>query len=717
MKKKIAMITVCFFVAAGTTTAQTNKQLTNFEDTTLVLKEVTVKSSLPKTRVKGDAMRTLVNGTILEKAGTATDVLNRIPQLKAEKDGGVEVFGRGNAEVYINGRKVHDLKELSRIQSDQIKAVDVVQNPGARYAANVKAVVRITLKKAKGDGFGFVDGAEVGYKYDAKITNNLDLNYRKGGLDITGSFWCGYDKTHKSVQTNELTYYVGKDKFKGYSSQNSKLKWSGLSPQLQVNYMFDENHAIGGYYKFDDRPYQAWSGLLNTDIHKNGTFDERSESQIGQSVTFKKHIFNAYYNGKVGKMGIDFNIDGVFDHTDDNNGTNEKTITTDGTEVMHDVDNLTQSKNRFWATKLIFSYPIWKGNLSIGGEYSHNSRTDAYSFTSKETLPVKATDTHIKESATAGFVEYGRSFGKLYAQVGVRYEYLNTGYFEFGERQEDMSRKYGDWFPTVVVSMPIGKMQLSISYRKDIDRPDYSQLTNSTIYINRYTYQAGNPYLKPTYTSNLSFNAAYHAFNLMVNYGHTKDVVTLLTEHYPGSDDPTLNLIHPVNGDKGYDKWVINPSYRPTIGKWHPMWSVGLILQNYKTLTATGNEMTMNHPFWQFVWNNDVELPAHFRINAYAQMTTKGDYDNFRMTKNNLNIGLGIQRDFNLKTLGSLTADIRCYDLFNTSKTSVTIFGSRELTQYNPGRRFLSLDLTWKFNEARSKYRGTGAGKSQKERL
>ena len=140
-----------------------------------------------------DAMRTIVTGSILEKAGKGVDVLNRIPQLKADKDGSVEVFGRGNAEVYINGRKVMDLKELSRIQSDQIKTVDVIQNPGARYAANVKAVVRITLKKAKGDGFGFVNSAEVGYKYAGKVTNNLDLNYRKGGLDITASFWCGDD--------------------------------------------------------------------------------------------------------------------------------------------------------------------------------------------------------------------------------------------------------------------------------------------------------------------------------------------------------------------------------------------------------------------------------------------------------------------------------------------------------------------------------------------
>lgn len=716
MIEKMTLAAICM-MTSGAAFAQNEKSMTNFEDTTMTLQEVTVKSTLPKTRVKGDAMRTIINGTILEKAGTATDVLNRIPQLKADKDGGVEVFGRGNAEVYINGRKVQDLKELSRLQSDQIKTVDVVQNPGARYAASVKAVVRIILKKSKGDGFSFVDKAGTAYKYGPNVTNNLDLNYRKGGFDITGSFWAGYDHSYKSLQTNEMTYYVGESLYTGNSDQNSRLEWKAWSPQLQVNYMLDENHSFGAYYKFDNRPYQVWGGVLNTDMYFNGKFDERSESQIHQKTTFKKHIFNAYYNGKVGKLGIDLNIDGVFDHSDDTNGTDEKTTKAEGMAAHHKVDNFTWSKNRFWAAKLIFSYPIWEGNLSFGGEYSHNNRSDVYSFSSEENLPVKATDTNIKEAATAGFIEYGRRFGKLYAQLGVRYEYLNTGYYEFGVKQEEMSRKYGDWFPTASLSMPIGKMQLSLSYRRDIDRPAYSQLTNSTIYINRYTYQAGNPYLRPTYTSNLVLNAAYQAFNLVLHYSHTKDVVTMLTEHYPGSDDPMLNLIHPVNGEKGYDKWIVNPSYRPTIGKWHPMWSVGFIKQNYKTLVATGDEMTMNHPFWQFVWNNDVELPAHFRLNAYTQLTTKGDYDNFRMTENTLNIGMGVQRDFNLKALGSLTADLRCNDIFNTAKSGYTIYGNRELTCCNPGRRFFSLDLVWKFNEARSKYRGTGAGKEQKARL
>ena len=76
-----------------------------------------------------------------------------------------------------------------------------------------------------------------------------------------------------------------------------------------------------------------------------------------------------------------------------------------------------------------------------------------------------------------------------------------------------------------------------------------------------------------------------------------------------------------------------------------------------------------------------------------------------------------MQRDFNLRRLGQLTLDVRCVDLFNTNKTDATIYGIRELTVHNPARRTFLIYLTWKFNEARSKYRGSGAGEKQKARM
>ena len=683
----------------------------------LLLGEVVVKSQLPKTHVKGEAMRTTVEGTILEKAGTVTDALARVPSLEAQRDGAVKVLGRGDAEVYINGRKVQDMSELSRLRSDQIQHIDVIQNPGARYAASTKAVVRIQLKKAQGDGFSFLENLNGMYQYGTTIANNLDVNYRTGGLDITASFWCGRYGHAKMLQENNLFYYVGPDKYEEVITQNGKNIWKGWSPQLQVNYMVNENHCFGAFYKYDRHPGADFSDKFITNNYQNGELTEYSESDITQNDRFRKHIFNAYYNGKVGSLGIDLNIDGLFDKTSVPGSTFEKTTIVGDESFTRSIESNTNSANNFWASKLILSYPVWQGNLSVGGEYSHNHRTDAYSYTATESVPVKATDTEINESSTAGFVEFGRRFGLVFAQVGLRYEHIKNDYYNFNEREDEVCRDYGDWFPTAVISAPVGKVQLSLSYRRDIQRPNYSSLTSSTVYINRYSYQSGNPYLKPTYTHSLVFNAAYKWMNLMVNYARIKDSETMSTEPFPGSDDPMVSLVRPINSKEDYNQLIIMPSLSPVFGCWHPTWRVFSIFQNYKTPCADGTTLTLNHPMLQLSWMNIIELPKDIRLSLDVDWVSRGDYNNFRLTKTRFYSGIGVQKDISLHRCGTLTVDFRCMDIFNTNKTSAIIFGLRELTTGNPARRTFMLDLTWKFNSASSKYRGTGAGEKQKARM
>ena len=721
----VLAITVMMCTAAFAQNDSLSVDTTLWYNQTHYLEGIVVKSSLPKTRAKGDAMRTTVAGTILEKAGTLSDVLSKIPSLEAERDGAVKVIGRGDAEVYINGRRVQDMKELSRLRSDQIQHVDVVQNPGARYAASTKAVVRITLKKAQGEGFSFQDNLEGIYQYGHTLTNNIDVNYRTGGLDITASLWAGRYGHAKSLQENTLTYYAGPDMIEGVSTQESKNIWKGWSPQLQVNYMVDENHSLGAFYKYDRHPGSDFNSMFYTDSYENSIFKERSESHITQEDKFVKHIFNAYYNGKVGQLSIDLNIDGLFDDTQSPGNTNEVTTDAGGSPVNRSIESNTISSNNFWATKLIFGYPVWKGNLSLGGEYSYNHRTDAYDFKATDAVPVKTTDTEINEKSAAVFAEYGRQFGKVFAQVGLRYEHLTNNYFNFGKKEDEVCRDYGDWFPTAVISAPVGKMQFSLSYCRDIERPPYANLTSSTVYINRYTYQSGNPYLRPTYTHSVVLNTAYKWMNLTLNYGRIKDALTMSTEPYPGSTDPFISLVRHINSQDDYDRLTVIASARPTINfqlstfnlKWHPTWSVVAMFQNYKSPTATGEVITLSQPWFNGSWRNTIELPHDLRLNADIEWATKGDYNNFHITKPRFVGSLGLQKDFNLRHLGLLTADLRCIDIFNINKTDAVIYGYRDLTVHNPARRTFVLNVTWKFNEARSKYRGSGAGDKQKARM
>ena len=526
-----------------------------------------------------------------------------------------------------------------------------------------------------------------------------------------------------------MLYYVGPNQVTGHSTQEIRHPWHAWSPQLQLNYMVNENHTFGAYYKYDRTPSGETKGDYLTDMFENGILTEHSASYIWQDESIKKHIFNVYYNGKVGQLGIDLNIDGLFDDTKTPGSTTEQTTLVSAAPVNRTIESNTNSANNFWASKLIFSYPILKGNLSVGGEYSYNHRTDAYTFQASDYVPVKATDTEINEKSAAAFVEYGRQFGKVFAQAGLRYEHLTNDYFDFGKRQDEVCRNYGDWFPTATISAPIGKMQLSLSYRRDIQRPAYSNLTSSTIYVNRYTYQSGNPYLKPTYNHSLVLNAAYQWVNMTVEYGRMKNSVTMSTEPFPGSEDPLVSLVRPINSADDYNQFELSLSARPTIGCWHPMWYAFTVFQNYKSRRASPSpsqggdvehreaSITLTRPYLTLIWNNDIELPRSFRLSANAQWASKGDYNNFSITAQRFNLTLGVQRDFNLRRLGQLTLDVRCADILNTNKTTALVYGIRELATANPGRRTFLIDLVWKFNEARSKYRGSGAGEKQKARM
>lgn len=121
------------------------------EDSQL-LGEVVVKSKLPKMVFKGEGIITTVAGSVLERTISMECLLDLIPNVSA-KDGSVKVLGRGSPEIYINGRKMRDRMELERLKPDEIKNIEVITNPGTRYNANVKSVIRIITKKPVGQGF------------------------------------------------------------------------------------------------------------------------------------------------------------------------------------------------------------------------------------------------------------------------------------------------------------------------------------------------------------------------------------------------------------------------------------------------------------------------------------------------------------------------------------------------------------------------------------
>ena len=95
------------------------------------LNGVEIQGERPKVVLQGNSLMMNVEGTVMERMGTAEDVLTRVPMI-AKRGEGYEIIGKGTPLIYLNNRKLTDLNELRNVQSDMIRTVEVIQNPGPR---------------------------------------------------------------------------------------------------------------------------------------------------------------------------------------------------------------------------------------------------------------------------------------------------------------------------------------------------------------------------------------------------------------------------------------------------------------------------------------------------------------------------------------------------------------------------------------------------------
>ena len=672
-----------------------------------VLGEVVVKSSLPKTILKNGGMTTTVAGSVLEKAGTMEHLLDRIPNVSAQ-NGNINVFGRGEPIIYINGRQMRDRSELDRLSSDNIKSVEVIANPGARYAASTKAVIRITTKKIRGDGFGF-DATTEGSYDEKKNTGGyarLNLYYRRNGLEL-GAY--AYGSKQSSPDEKDLQQMTYLDKT---LNQQDRTRWKNktetFSSRLNASYQFDDNNSLGASISFLRNPKLQTDGKTEGSVLRDEVLTETTTyitSEFGQNSNWSS---NVYYVGKVGKLGIDFNTDWFW-----SKGNNKNNIDEHYQEVNSEIQNqlvssTTSKYNRLIASKMVLSYPLFGGDLSVGGEYSFTNRNTNYAII-PNTLADNVID-RIKEGMASAFVTYNRDFGKLNMEAGLRYENVDFKYYDDGKYMAEQSKTYGEWFPSLSLSMPIGNVQMQLSYAADIDRPNYWVLRSGVQYSNHYTYETGNPFLVSEISRNTSYDLAYKWLTFNLTYEHVSDPIYQTVEMY--KDNTTIGLMRMING-KSYNNVTSTLNLQPTFGIWHPMLSAMVEKQWFELETRDGQYL--NKPVAMFRFNNTFDTKwAMFSV--MMTYITKGYEENHYIYKPMFNTDLSIYKGF---MKDCLTLQLYVNDVFGTNDSHIIgKYGKLKETIFDEfSTSKISLTVRYKFNTTRSKYKGTGAGDSQKNRM
>lgn len=672
-----------------------------------VLGEVVVKSLLPKTILKNGGMTTTIAGSVLEKAGTMEHLLDRIPNVSAQ-NGNIKVFGRGEPIIYINGRQMRDRSELDRLSSDNIKSVEVIANPGARYAASTKAVIRITTKKIQGDGFGFDATTEGSYDEKKNMGGyaRLNLYYRRNGLEL-GAY--AYGSKQSSPDEKDLQQMTYLDKT---LNQQDRTRWKNktetFSSRLNASYQFDDNNSLGASISFLRNPKLQTDGKTEGSVLRDEVLTETTtyiRSEFGQNSNWSS---NVYYVGKVGKLGIDFNTDWFWSKGNNRNNIDEHYQEVNS-EIRNQLVSSTTSKyNRLIASKMVLSYPLFGGDLSVGGEYSFTNRNTNYAII-PNTLADNVID-RIKEGMASAFVTYNRDFGKLNMEAGLRYENVDFKYYDDGQYMAEQSKTYGEWFPSLSLSMPIGNVQMQVSYAADINRPNYWVLRSGVQYSNHYTYETGNPFLVSEISRNISYDLAYKWLTFNLTYEHVSDPIYQTVEIY--KDNATIGLMRMING-KSYNNVTSTLNLQPTFGIWHPMLSAMVEKQWFKLETRDGQYL--NKPVAMFRFNNTFDTKwAIFSV--MMTYITKGYEENHYIYKPMFNTDLSIYKGF-LKDC--LTLQLYVSDVFGTNDSHIIgKYGKLKETVFDEfSTSKISLTVRYKFNTTRSKYKGTGAGDSQKNRM
>lgn len=668
-----------------------------------VLDEVVVRATRPATMMKGNALVTNVEGSSLAIAGSANDVLTQVPMV-VENDGKLEVFGKGEPAIYINGRKVNDLQELSQLNSRDIKNVSVITNPGASYAANVKSVIIIRTKPPKGDGFSGNIRSDNGFQHYFRTGNSIDLKYRTGGLELFANYGWWYGN-NRNDRLNDMTTATPAGKYNQSIRTIWKQSYNDMTGKIGFSFMFNDKHSIGAYYQNSWNRHHT-TGTIPSEVRQDGALLDRFDSDVNnRSTSLPCHDINLYYNGTVGLFNIDFNADYLWNKNRETSLSNELSEMGDDRNVSTESTN----RNRMFAEKLVFSHPLWQGQIQFGEEYTDTRTTNLFTANIPE---VADADNRVDESNIAAFAEFARQFGRFNVGIGLRYEHVKFDYYEMGEHRDSQSKTYDNLFPSLNVATQIGNVRMGLNYSGKTVRPGYGQLDGAVSYINRLTYETGNPFLKPTKMQTVEYMAQWRHFFAQVSYTYFKDGVYFITEPYGADGEATI--IRTANLDHRHNLLAfVGGQFQ--VGVWQPRVNVGMMKQ-WLTLPVDGKPMKMNDPGFMFQWQNAIRLPFDIWLNVDAQLMTHMWDNNMKVSNTPWYVNAKIYKGF-FNNAFSVTVEAK--DLFNTSGNNARMYNDAvQIVQKNfsPGRSVM-LTLQYRFNTTRDRYRGTGAGNSEKSRF
>lgn len=675
--------------------------------------------------------------------GVATDVLKKVPQVTVDADGNVELSGNGDIRFLINGKpstvfgnNITDV--LQSIPASEIKSIEVVSNPGARYSAEGTAgVINIILKNSKVNGINSSVSLTAGTRnengsYNLTVKHNnfslhasLSSNTRlsaltPGKLDRTTADTAAQQgvylhqqssrHTHRYSMQGGLGFDWTMDSLNSLSGDVNYEKFAGGGSGLQTQQQRYVPFAAGGVESITNilnNSGFSWA-YFGTDaslsyLHKFTKEDETLE--IDASTSF------GHNHGKSRNVQSLLPEDSVLYGVNNNNYGPET-----NTEISVDYSNP-------FSKKVVFDAGV-RANLdhlrSTADVLSMAADTKLYGYDSSLSNALS-----YRQNVYAAYAELSFPAGNWFdVKAGMRYERTETNAYFSQATQQVGIPGYNTWVPSAYLLHKFGEHQnLKLSYSKRIGRPEYDNLNPFINTTDPKNITTGNPYLKPEtgYRAELAYNHEYGSagsFLVSVFYRESNRDIQPYTFYYP-----TYKV-----GDSVYSN--VSLSTTENIGKEQNM---GVNL--FGELKATGklNFRTNIFLFRRHIQNgidtggNRTSYNFRSNLNATYQITkvlVAEAFGSFNSARNEVQgrypsfttYTMAIRKQFwNKKGSLALTAT----NLFANYVKQKTVLYGVNFTTYSERdipTRSIGLNFTWKFGKLEFKkedFKEEGGGRGE----
>ncbi|TAF96741.1 MAG: TonB-dependent receptor [Cytophagia bacterium] len=624
---------------------------------TQTLAEVKVVAQKPFIEQQIDRTVLNVENSAVAAGSTALEVLEKAPGVTVDQQNDrLVVKGKQGVIVQMDGKQTflstQELMNLLRnTPADNIEKVEIITNPSAKYdAAGNSGIINIKTKKNKNLGTNGTATLGTGYGRYEKANASINLNHRVSKMNVFGNYSYFQNRGFNEQEIYRNILFEGRTTIFDQNGSNINRN-NGHSFKTGIDWFLNKKNTVGVLVSGFNNHFDG-SSLSNTLITAP-TDQTRLSTTNAPSNKFQNITANLNYKYEMGN-GRELTADADYSSFGGQSGNylDSRFTNLQGQLTLIDlVRNTMPSTIGIWAGKIDYVHPLKKGKIETGWKSSWVNTDNDMKFevntdtqSQWRTDPTRTNRFKYDENINALYLNYATALGKkTQLQTGLRLE--NTHSVGNSVTLNSVTdRNYTNLFPSVFVSQTLDTNNvLNLSYSRRIDRPSYQDLNPFEFFLDPFTFQRGNPFLRPQFTNSFTLTHVFKsAITTTLSYARTTDLIQEQAPDQIASENKTF--VTSVNMDK-FDNYSLNVSFPVTIAKWWTMQNNLTVFHNrYQTRYRTG-VFDLSVTAYNLYSSNNFKLSKTLTAEVSAFYNSAGLFGFFRNDPMGA-INLGVQKSW-----------------------------------------------------------------------